>query len=270
MRTFVRLLYILLFAAIIGSLIGLIMADIEDQKEKKLSAVITTAEAQTQSPSLTTENAASENTLSAATEYNEKLNAEFIEERLDKDSDTKIEPEKINTSAVHKKNYVDDTLEDIAENKSLLTLKTYKDLELYNVNTKESIEVIFRVNGEYVPSALDKLDQFMRDWRRDAVIDIDPKLYVLMDDLYERVDGEEPINLISGHRSKITNDKLRAMGRKTAKKSQHVLGKAADITIPGVPVSVLREEALEMHRGGVGYYPENNFVHVDTGKVRQW
>ena len=145
-----------------------------------------------------------------------------------------------------------------------------RELELYNLNTREEIEVTFWRDGEYVPSALNKLDQFMRDWRRDQAIDVDPQLYTLLHDLYEEVDGEEPISLISGFRSKKTNDKLRAMGRNTAKKSQHVLGKAADIYVPGVPVSDLREEALELERGGVGYYPQNSFVHVDTGRVRQW
>lgn len=86
----------------------------------------------------------------------------------------------------------------------------------------------------------------------------------------QKVDGKSPIHLISGHRSETTNNALRAIGRKTAKKSQHVLGKAADITIPGVPVKELREEAVEMEEGGVGYYPHDNFVHVDTGPVRQW
>lgn len=145
-----------------------------------------------------------------------------------------------------------------------------RELELYNLNTQEQIDVTFWRDGEYVPGALDRLDQFMRDWRRNQTIDVDPQLYTLLHDLYEEVDGEEPISLISGFRSKTTNDNLRAMGRNTAKKSQHVLGKAADIYVPGVPVSDLREEALELERGGVGYYPQNSFVHVDTGRVRQW
>ncbi len=95
-------------------------------------------------------------------------------------------------------------------------------------------------------------------------------LYLLIYDLYTYFDTDAPIHLISGHRSKKTNDALRAMGRGTAKKSMHVLGKAADIAIPGIPLNKLREKALSMKRGGVGYYPKTGFIHVDTGRVRQW
>lgn len=147
----------------------------------------------------------------------------------------------------------------------------YKKLEMHNVNTREDLEVTFWVEGKYVPGALDELDQFMRDWRRDAITDVDPKLYTLVHDLRHRLEAEDtPVHLISGFRSKKTNDKLRAAGGGQAKKSQHTLGKAADIRLPGVKTSVIRKEALEMKRGGVGYYPSSGFVHVDTGRVRQW
>ncbi len=159
---------------------------------------------------------------------------------------------------------------DIPVSEFMLELIPHKELELYNVNTQEKLEAVFWVAGDYVPKALDELNQFMRDWRRNQIVDIDPDLYKLLHDLYNEVDAEKPIQLISGHRSEKTNNSLRAQGRNTAKKSQHVLGKAADIMIPGVPVKELREEALELERGGVGYYPNDNFVHVDTGRVRQW
>lgn len=145
-----------------------------------------------------------------------------------------------------------------------------KDLELYNVNTRETLDITFWADGEYIPTALDELNQFWRDWRKNQNIEVDPQLYVLLNDLHENVNSEAPISLISGYRSKNTNDSLRAMGRNTAKKSQHVLGKAADIYMPDVPVSVVRKKALQMKRGGVGYYPTSQFVHVDTGRVRQW
>ena len=146
----------------------------------------------------------------------------------------------------------------------------YKSLELYNLNTGEKITAVFWAHGKYVPNGLRKLDKFMRDWRRDETKKMDPKLYMLLYDLYAKVDGEGPINLISGFRSRRTNDGLRAQGRKTAKKSQHVEGKAADISIENVPLRVLRDTAISMRRGGVGYYPQNNFIHVDTGDVRSW
>ncbi len=158
----------------------------------------------------------------------------------------------------------------IINDDSLFNIVPYKELELYNVNTRESLEVAFWADGDYIPSGLDKLDQFMRDWRKNQVIDIDPDLYMLLHEIYDEVDAESPIHLISGHRSQKTNDALRAIGRNTAKKSQHVLGKAADIKIPGIPIKKLRNEALEMKEGGVGYYPKDGFIHVDTGRVRQW
>jgi len=144
------------------------------------------------------------------------------------------------------------------------------EISLYNVHTKESINSLFWKDGKYIQEELFKLNQFMRDWRQDQTIKVDPKLYTLLYDLYNEVGATEPISLISGFRSESTNNKLRKMGRNTAKKSQHVQGRAADIYIPGVAVKELREEALELERGGVGYYPKNSFVHVDTGRVRQW
>jgi len=200
-----------------------------------------------------------ERTSEPAVAKNEAINQNLIEENL-----TPAEEEV----------FANEDISDEADETISTGLKTLpaprKKLELYNVNTEESIEVVFWADGEYLPRAVNNLDEFMRDWRRNTVVEIDRDLYMLLYDLYEDVDASKPIHLISGHRSKKTNDALRAMGRKTARKSQHVLGRAADITIPGVPVRELRESALEMERGGVGYYPKSNFVHVDTGRVRQW
>lgn len=209
-----------------------------------------------------------------AVAQNEKLNKALLEKKMDPaeqevfrndDTSDMAESERLSQEEASKI-----LLDHVKKSSSLLSVDPYKKLELYNVNTRETLEVVFWADGEYIPEALDELDQFMRDWRRNQVIDIDPELYVLMNDLYENLDADAPIHLISGHRSKVTNDKLRAMGRGTAKKSQHVLGKAADISIPGIPLSTLRHEALKMKEGGVGYYPKSGFVHVDTGRVRQW
>jgi uncharacterized protein YcbK (DUF882 family) len=163
-----------------------------------------------------------------------------------------------------------DLVQAASEDDGFINILPYKDLKLYNIHTDERIRTIFWVDGRYIPRALDRLDQFWRDWRRNSVIDVDPDLYALLHDIYDEVDSDSPIHLISGHRSEKTNTMLRKQGRKTAQKSQHVLGRAADITIPGVPVSELRDIALEMEAGGVGYYPQSHFIHVDTGRVRQW
>ena len=191
---------------------------------------------------------------------NEKINHEIISAEVIQPEQKKLGLQ--NITRILNQQYLDTD--------TLFSIIRYKDLHLYNVNTNEELEVVFWKNGEFVPAALDKLDQFMRDWRRDEVIDIDPQLYLLLHKIYEGVDADHRIHLISGHRSKKTNDNLRSIGRKTAKKSQHVLGRAADIYIPEITVKELREKALEMKEGGVGYYPKDGFVHIDTGKVRQW
>ncbi|WP_208454386.1 DUF882 domain-containing protein [Methyloligella sp. GL2] len=147
-----------------------------------------------------------------------------------------------------------------------------RTLRFYNIHTKEYLTVTYKVNDRYVPSAMDKLNRFMGDWRRNEPTKMDPELIDLIWTIYTRLGASEPIHLISGYRSKKTNDALRAKGGGQAKYSQHTLGKAADIHIPGVPVKRLRNMALIQEWGGVGYYPNSGipFVHVDTGRVRMW
>ncbi len=203
-----------------------------------------------------------------AVEKNDLANKKRIEQNLTKSEGKVFENKDISDMA--KQNIKAVNIFEDKEKSDYNEIPEFKALDLYNVNTRENIEVAFWVDGKFMPNGLDKLNQFMRDWRKDQVIEIDPDLYILLHELYNEFDVDAPIHLISGHRSKKTNDSLRAMGRNTAKKSQHVLGKAADISIPGVPVKKLRNEALEMKEGGVGFYPKSGFVHVDTGPVRQW
>lgn len=152
----------------------------------------------------------------------------------------------------------------------LLSGHKYKSLKLYNINTGETAEIAFWANGEYIPGALQKLNHFMRDWRRNTVIKMDPSLYHLIYDLRQKLGYNGQIELISGHRSLATNNALRAAGGGQAKKSQHVLGTAADIRMNGISTEKLRDMAWQMQRGGVGYYPRSKFVHVDTGRIRRW
>lgn len=99
---------------------------------------------------------------------------------------------------------------------------------------------------------------------------MDPELFMLIHRLYDDLDATGIIEVISGHRSKKTNDMLRRIGRKVAKRSQHILGKAIDIRIPSVPLKKVREKALSYGAGGVGYYAKSNFIHIDTGRPRFW
>jgi uncharacterized protein YcbK (DUF882 family) len=147
-----------------------------------------------------------------------------------------------------------------------------RTLSFYEIHTKETLTVTFKRDGKYDQEALKKLNHFMRDWRADQQTNMDPALIDLIWTLHEELGSREPIHLISGFRSAATNASLRRKGGGQAKKSQHILGKAADIHFPDVSIKTLRNSALVQEVGGVGYYPTSGvpFVHVDTGHVRMW
>lgn len=147
-----------------------------------------------------------------------------------------------------------------------------RKIELYNIHTKEEISIVYKRDGKFVPEALEKLNHFMRDWRRDKTIKIDPDLFDLIWDMHRELGSKKPVSLICGHRSGATNEMLRKTVGGQAKGSKHITGQAADIQFPDVPAKQLRNSALIRERGGVGYYPTSAipFVHVDTGRVRHW
>lgn len=150
--------------------------------------------------------------------------------------------------------------------------KNHRELSIYNIHTKEKIRVVYKKNGRYQQDAMKKINHIMRDWRRNEVIKIDPKLIDLMWEVHNEVGSRKPIHLISGYRSQKTNNMLRRSRGGQARRSQHVLGRAADIHFPDVAIRQLRYSALVRERGGVGYYPTSAlpFVHLDTGRVRHW
>jgi uncharacterized protein YcbK (DUF882 family) len=145
-------------------------------------------------------------------------------------------------------------------------------LSLYNIHNEERLEIIFKRDGQYIPHALTMINHFMRDWRRDEPIKMDPALIDLIWELHTELGSREPIHLISGYRSKKTNNMLRRTRGGQGRKSQHILGKAADLHFPDISPKQLRNSALIREIGGVGYYPTSAlpFVHVDTGRVRHW
>lgn len=152
------------------------------------------------------------------------------------------------------------------------TEATERRLQIYSVNTEERIDVVYKRNGEYVPEALDKIDWIMRDWRRDEKTKMSRELIDLLWEVHQQVGSKEPIHLISGYRSLKTNNMLRRTKGGQAKKSQHILGNAADVHFPDVPVKRLRNAGLIRQYGGVGYYPTSAipFVHLDVARVRHW
>ena len=147
-----------------------------------------------------------------------------------------------------------------------------RTLSLYEIHTKETITVTFKRDGVFDEDGLKKLNHFMRDWRTDDVTTMDRELIDLIWTLHTSLGSQKPIHLISGYRSAATNAKLRRRGGGQARKSQHILGRAADIHFSDVPVKKLRASAMIREVGGVGYYPTSGipFVHVDTGNVRSW
>ncbi len=147
-----------------------------------------------------------------------------------------------------------------------------RTLKIYHVHTGERYEITFKRNGVYLPDGLKKLNYALRDWRRNQPIRMDPKLYDLIWEVYNRVGTSEFINVVCGYRAPETNSMLRHRSKGVAEKSQHILGRAMDFFIPGVPLKKLRYTGLQMEIGGVGYYPTSGspFVHLDVGRVRHW
>ena len=144
-------------------------------------------------------------------------------------------------------------------------------LRLYNTHTAERIEIVYRRGEEYIPDALAKLDNFLRDHRTGDVRHFDPRLYDILADLSLSVGhpGGE-IDIVCGYRTPSTNESLRARTTGVAKNSLHIQAEAIDLRMPGIETLKLRKAALALGRGGVGYYPHSDFIHVDVGRVRQW
>jgi uncharacterized protein YcbK (DUF882 family) len=143
-------------------------------------------------------------------------------------------------------------------------------LELDDTHTGETLKVRFRDSSGFVPAALAQLEVILRDYRTGEHRSMDPQLYVLLADLAATAGVEAHYEIISGYRSSRTNESLRARGGGQAKNSQHIQGKAIDVRLIGVATARLRDLAVGLHRGGVGYYARSDFVHLDTARVRYW
>ena len=141
---------------------------------------------------------------------------------------------------------------------------------LDNLHTGERFRAVYYANGSYLPDALAEATRVMRDWRTGDERFIDPTLFDALHAIGSKLEARQPFQVISGYRSPKTNAMLSRRSSGVAEHSQHVLGKAIDIRLEGVDLSNLRDAALDLGAGGVGYYPVSNFIHVDTGRVRQW
>lgn len=143
-------------------------------------------------------------------------------------------------------------------------------LRLYNTHTGESVKSVFWAEGQFIPEALADINKLLRDHRNNQVANMDPQLLLLLDQVSARFGGTEVLHVISGYRSPESNAKLAAAGSGVAKHSMHLEGKAIDIRMPGRDLASVHKAALGLKAGGVGYYPDSQFVHMDTGRLRNW
>ena len=147
-----------------------------------------------------------------------------------------------------------------------------RSLKVYHVHTGERVEIVFKRNGRYVQDGINKLNRALRDWRRNEPTRMDPRLFDVIWQVYQKSGSRGYISVVGGYRSPATNSMLRKRSKGVAKESQHMKGKAMDFFIPGVSLKKLRYLGLQQQAGGVGYYPRSGspFVHMDVGSVRHW
>ncbi|MFZ5487602.1 MAG: YcbK family protein [Pseudomonadota bacterium] len=146
-----------------------------------------------------------------------------------------------------------------------------RQLSFHHTHTGERLALVYAIDDQFVPEALFSLNHFLRDHYSGAIGSMDPQLFNLLHLVRQELGTQQPFEVISGYRSPATNNTLRGTrGGGVAKHSLHMVGKAIDVRLPGVPLTELRDAALSLRQGGVGFYPSEQFVHLDTGPVRRW
>lgn len=143
-------------------------------------------------------------------------------------------------------------------------------LRMYSARTGETLNMIYWIEGEYIPDALKEISYFMRDWRTNDVKNIDARTIDIMTAAHNLMDVSEPYMLISGYRCPKTNAMLRSRSSGVAKNSRHLKGEAADLRLNSRSVNQMARAAASCNAGGVGRYSSSNFVHMDCGPVRSW
>jgi len=143
-------------------------------------------------------------------------------------------------------------------------------LRLYNPKTDEKASVVYWYKGQYVLHGLDQLDLLLRDYRANVAFRIDINVLDFLYGIYAALDTNERIQILSGYRTQSTNAMLMKNNENVARNSLHMQGKAIDFNIPGRTTIELKTAAHELRKGGVGYYPSADFIHIDSGPVREW
>lgn len=145
-----------------------------------------------------------------------------------------------------------------------------RSLSFVHTHTGETLSCMYYQEGGYDSATLVRVNHFLRDFRTNEVHAIDPGVLDILFAVRSRTGRDDPFHVISGYRSPRTNAFLRSRSSGVATHSLHMVGRAIDVRLPGFPTRKLRDIALAMGRGGVGYYSGSDFVHLDTGRVRFW
>jgi len=143
-------------------------------------------------------------------------------------------------------------------------------LSFYHLHTGEKLNVTYWADGSHIPDALAEIKQILRDFRTGELWPIDVRLVDLLHRMRQSIGTEEPYHVISGYRSPATNTKLANKSGNVARRSLHLAGKAIDVRLPKQPLRELHKAAVAQKSGGVGFYPNSNFVHLDVGRIRYW
>lgn len=153
---------------------------------------------------------------------------------------------------------------------ALLARLEERSLSFYHTHTLKELSLVYFKNGRHIPGALTKINHFLKDFRTGDVHPIDPTLLDILHDLRQAAGSKDFFEVISGYRSPQTNTMLKSKSGGVASHSLHMDGKAIDIRLPSINTGRLHRIAMAFQRGGVGYYPQSDFIHMDTGHVRTW
>ncbi|MDR3440058.1 DUF882 domain-containing protein [Telmatospirillum sp.] len=151
-----------------------------------------------------------------------------------------------------------------------LRTKVERSIFLHNIHTGESLKTVYWANGRYQSASLRQLNHILRDHYSGTIHTMDPHVIDLICALQHRLDARKPFLIVSGYRTPQTNAMLASESDGVAQHSLHMDGKAIDIRMEGVGVRSLGRAAKSLRAGGVGQYPQSDFVHVDIGRVRYW
>jgi uncharacterized protein YcbK (DUF882 family) len=146
-------------------------------------------------------------------------------------------------------------------------------LHFFHTHTGERLDIVYRDGRgkDYDQDSLTRLNRYLRDHRTGEIHEYDPRVFDLLHDLMAVLGNpDREIDVVCGYRTPWSNEYLRTHGHGVAEHSLHMQAMAIDIRVPGIPTAQLRDAALALHRGGVGYYAASDFVHVDVGRVRRW